>query len=194
MTDAQAPAPAGPPPAPAERTPNWGRRVVFGGVILVALLILSLAGAAFLPRWWSHRIGAQVDGSTSQGIGVGLFYGTVFTLLPLLVLWLTFRRRRSWTVRIVGIVGALLLAAPNLMTLGIVAGGGDAAHAGERTLDVEAPGFRTSTLVGVITAGAIFSAVLWLLISRQRSRRDANALRGELRARDEAPSGETGPE
>lgn len=167
---------------------------MIGGAIVLALVILSLIGAAFLPRWWSHRIGAQVDGSTSQGIGVGLFYGTVFTVLPLVVLWLTFRRRRPWTVRIMGIVGALVLAAPNLMTLGIVAGGGDAARSGQRTLDVEAPGFRASTLIGVIAGAAIFCAVLWLLDSRRRSRLDADALRSELRARDEASSRESRPE
>ena len=44
------------------------------------------AASAFLPRWWSHRIGNQADGSFTNGIGLGLFYGFTFTLVALVVL------------------------------------------------------------------------------------------------------------
>lgn len=193
MSDSPAPAVHDAPQArPAER-PSWGRRIVVGGVLLLVFVVLFFVGAAFLPRWWSHRIGDQVDGNTAQGIGVGLFYGAVFTLLPLLVLWLTFRRRRPWKVWLAGTIGALVLAAPNLLTLGIVVGTGNAAHAGERTLDVEAPSFRASTLIGALAAAALFAGAQWLLISRRRSRRAADTLRDELRARDETSRRETGP-
>ena len=55
-------------------------------LILVGLTVVALFGlSAFLPRWWSHRIGDQVHGSFSSGIGLGLFYGFVLTLIPLAI-------------------------------------------------------------------------------------------------------------
>lgn len=178
------------PPAAADADatptpPRWGRRLVVGAVVLLGLAILSLLGASYLPRWWAHRVGAQVDSSTVQGVGVGLFYGSVFTFLALIVLWITFRRRRSWKVRVAGIAAALILAVPNLLTLGIVVGTGSAAHAGERTLDVEAPFFRGATLVGALAAVAAFGALMYLLASRRRDRRAAAERRVGPPAQDE---------
>ena len=79
-------------PAPAQPAPdhNWSRRIVVGICLVVALTLLALLGAAFLPRWWAQRIGDQVDGSITTGGFLGLFYGFVFTLLPLVLLWLAF--------------------------------------------------------------------------------------------------------
>jgi len=181
-------------PQPAERTPapdggrdtNWGRRIVLGGALLLAAVVLFFLGAAFLPRWWAHRIGDQVGGSTASGIGLGLFYGSVFTFLPLLALWFAFRKRRPWKMWLAMLGGVALLAAPNLLTLGIAVGTGDAAHAGERTLDVEAPYFRASSLFGAIGATVIFAVLLYLLLTRRRGKRTEARLRDELRARDES--------
>ena len=83
------------------------------------------------------------------------------------------------------VAGALVLAIPNLLTLGIVVGNGSAAHAGERTLDVEAPNFRASTLAGAIVAVLVFIALQYLLTSRRRARAREKGLRDELKARDE---------
>ena len=88
----------------------------------------------------------------AQGIGVGLFYGFAFTLLPLALLWWGRRRASRWKTRFCPRRLALVLALPNLLTLGIVLGRGNAAHAGDRTLDVEAPGFRGAVLVGAVVA------------------------------------------
>jgi hypothetical protein len=174
-----APAPA-PPAPPAPHRPNWGKRFVVGAVVAIGLLLLSLLGSAFIPRWWAHRIGDQVGGSFATGTGVGLFYGFVFTALPLVVLWYTFHKRRSWKVWAGGLVGAIILASPNLMTLGIVIGRGSAAHAGERTLDVEAPAFRNANLFGVIGALIIVAAWRYLMFSRHRTKRKIGQLKGEL--------------
>lgn len=176
--------------APAESTParapsRWRRNLVLLVGVLVAAILAYFIGGAVLPRWWSHRIGDQVDGSQIAGTGVGLFYGFVFTLAPLLVLWLAVRRKRSWRFRGWVAAVALLLAAPNLLTLGIVVGDGNAAHAGERTLDVEAPNFRAATLAGAIVALLAFVALRWLLTSRRRTRARERGLRDELRARDD---------
>ena len=156
------------------------------GAGVVAVVALYFILAAFIPRWWGQRIGDQVDGSMSVGIGLGLFYGFVFTLLPLLLLLLALRRDRSWRTRAWLAAGAIVLAIPNLMTLGIVAGNGSAAHAGERILDVDGPGFRASTLIGVIVAVAAAIGIRYLIDSRRRARSKAGRLDEELRSRDAA--------
>src|SRR6478672_6201672 len=130
--------------------------------VLIALtlaLVVLLALSAFLPRWWSHRIGNQADGSFTNGIGLGLFYGFTFTLLALVLLVVGLRRIRSWKGRLIVLGVAILIASPNLITLGIVLGPGGGAHAGERTLDVDAPGFRASSLIGAIVAALLVLAV-----------------------------------
>ena len=125
-------------------------------------------------------------GSISAGIGIGLFYGVVFTFIPLFILTFALRRRRSWKARAWLVAAAVLLALPNLMTLGIVLGSGSAAHAGERTLDVEAPDFRAASLVGAIIGALGVIGVRYLLLSRRRAKDRESKLRGELRTRDEA--------
>ncbi|MBA3434247.1 MAG: permease [Actinobacteria bacterium] len=151
--------------------PSWSRRLLVGGIIVVAVLLGGLIASATIPRWWAQRIGDQVDGSIVAGTFIGLFYGFVFTALPLLVLAAVVRWRRTWRAIAMGIAFALLLAVPNLMTLGIVVGRGNAAHAGERILDVEAPAFRGASLVGALIALGMAAFVTYLLVSRGRARR-----------------------
>jgi hypothetical protein len=55
-----------------------------------------------------------------------------------------------------------------------VLGRGNAAHAGDRILDVEAPAFRGGTLGGVVLAGALVGLVGWLFASRGRARDEPN--------------------
>ncbi|MGI9539338.1 MAG: hypothetical protein ACR2N6_04230 [Miltoncostaeaceae bacterium] len=177
-------------PTPAEdRWRPWKRRGLIGVIAAAFLLFAILAGAAFIPRWWAQRIGDQVDGSFSAGIGLGLFYGFVFTGLALVVLYLFFRRRRSWKIWAVGLLIAAIVAAPNLMTLGIVLGSGNAAHAGERILDVDAPGFRNASTIGALAALVLVGSGVYLLTSRGRSRRKLKEL--EQREKDgDSPSAE----
>ena len=155
----------------------WLRRTVFAIFAAVALIGLAFLAAAFLPRWWSHRVANQVNGSMSVGIILGLFYGFVFTVLPLLTAWRAFRKRRPWKVW-AGLTGlAIVLAGPNLLTLGIVIGSGHGAHAGQRTLDVDAPGFRGATLAGAIIGALVIAAIEYLLIARRWDRRKLQAAR-----------------
>jgi MFS family permease len=172
-------------PAPPERArrPLGNRLLLIAGVV-IAVIVAYFILAAFLPRWWAHRIGDQVDGSMLTGVGLGIFYGFVFTFLPLLVLSFAVRRGRSWKARGWLAAIAVVLAIPNLMTLSIVAGTSGAAHAGERTLDVEGPGFRWSTLVAAIVAAAAVVAVRYLWSSRRSARGREKGLREELRARN----------
>jgi hypothetical protein len=140
--------------------------VVAGVVVAIVLL-----GAAFLPRWWAQRIADQVEGSFASGTTLGLFYGFVFTLLPLLVLSIATTVFRSWKPRVVALLFAALLATPNLLTLGIVLGSGSGAHAGDRTLDVEAPFFRGASLIGALAAAGVIGAAWYLVSGRRRLRR-----------------------
>ena len=153
-------------------------------LILVGLTVLALFGlSAFLPRWWSHRIGDQVHGSFSSGIGLGLFYGFVFTLIPLAIAWFALGRMSNWKRRLIALGLAVLVAGPNLLTLSIALGVGNAAHAGERTLDVEAPGFRTSSAIGAVVAVLAIAMLALVFRSRRRSRADVEELKAQLEAR-----------
>jgi hypothetical protein len=108
----------------------WAKRALVVILLTVVLVDAGLLGASFLPRWWAHRVGAQASGGFTGGILAGIFYGFVFTALPLAMLRVTFRKRRTWKAW-AGMFGfAILLALPNLLTLGIVLGSGKAAHAG----------------------------------------------------------------
>ena len=173
-----------PPPAAApERRDGGGRArwVLLAFAAALAALLVVVAATA-LPRWWAQRVGDQVDGSLATGLWLGFMYGLLATVLPLLVLaavWRFLRRRpAAWGI---GIAVAAVLAAPNLLTLWIVVGSGDAAHAGDRTLDVEAPWFRGGMLIGVLAGLAATAFLLWALAGRRRARADARGLRKRLR-------------
>ncbi len=159
----------------------WAKRAL--GVLAIAgvLILAGFLGAVFIPRWWAHAIGNQVHGSIAAGIIVGLFYGFIFTGLPLLVLWRTFRRRRPWKAWALGLGAAIVLALPNLFTLGIVLGTGNAAHAGDRTLDVEAPGFRGGALAGAIVAVLTVVLLEYVLISGRLHKRKLHRLEDTLK-------------
>jgi len=158
------------PPRELEPRTNWGRRAMWAGGLLVVFLAVALIASATVPRWWAHRVGDQVDGSLTQGSLVGLFYGFVFTLVPIAVIVLILRWRRTWKTIVVAVLLAVVFALPNLMTLSIVIGRGDAAHAGERTLDVDAPGFRGGSLAGAILAALLIAFIAYLFMSRRRAR------------------------
>ncbi|MGH3111586.1 MAG: permease [Gaiellaceae bacterium] len=152
------------------RETNWRRKLVLTALAIGAVLLLGLIASATIPRWWAQQVGDQVDGSIVTGTLVGLFYGFVFTALPLLVLGAVALWRRSWRALVMATAFAVLLAIPNLLTLGIVLGVGNAAHAGDRILDVEAPAFRGASLAGALIAVGLALLVGYLVLSRARAR------------------------
>jgi hypothetical protein len=168
------------------RREAWIKRGLWTIGLIVFLVVAGLLGAAFLPRWWSHRIGAQVGGGIGLGIALGLFYGFVFTALPVAILRWAFRKRRAFKTWLIWVGVAIVVALPNLLTLGIVLGSGKAAHAGERTLDVEAPDFRASSLAGAILAVLAIGLWEYLRLSRRRARHLVDALQKQLRERETA--------
>jgi hypothetical protein len=147
---------------------DFTRRAIAIALVIVALVAGYFAAAAFIPRWWSHRIGAASNGAFSTGVLLGICFGIVFTVLPLGLLWFTMRRSMRWKTRIMWLVLAVILAAPNLMTLGVAIGTGSGAHAGQRTMDVQAPGFRGATAVGTLIAVLIF--VVLVIAYRRKGR------------------------
>ena len=162
---------------PAERGSNLKRRLILGGIGLAIAVIGWFVGAAVLPRWWAQRIGDAVDGRITVGSFLGISAGVIFTVLAIFVLWLGFRFRSSWRRAIITLILAVLVASPNLLTLGIVIGDGSAAHAGERILDVDGPGFRGGTLVGVIIGVLVSALFVTTAASRRRNKRKAGELR-----------------
>jgi len=144
---------------------------------VVGLALAVLVTSATVPRWWAHRVGDQVDGSITQGTTLGIVYGFVFTFLPIVAIMLILRWRRTWKTIATALAIGIVLALPNLMTLSIVIGRGNAAHAGDRILDVEAPAFRGGTLVGAIVAAALIVFMAYLMMSRDRA--ETKARRGD---------------
>ena len=161
----------------SETGSDWGRRVTWAGGLLVVLVLAVIVSSATVPRWWAHRVGDQVDGSITQGTTLGLVYGFVFTFLPIVAIVLILRWRRTWRTILAAVVIGVVLALPNLMTLSIVVGRGNAAHAGDRTLDVDAPAFRGASLVGAIVAGVLIVFIGWLMVSRDRAQSRARRAR-----------------
>ncbi|MFI7003187.1 permease [Nocardia sp. NPDC050175] len=152
----------------------WKTWVIGGLAVLAVLFIAYFILSAFIPRWWAQRIAEMVNGSFAKGIGWGLVFGGVCTVIPLFLLLFAlrvWRRRAGRFMAGAAVVVALLVAIPNLMTLTIVLGGSNAAHAGQRILDVDAPAFRGATMAGAIAAAAIWLAALALTVVRWWRRR-----------------------
>lgn len=178
-----------------EEHPGWGRRILWGAGFFVVVVVATFVASATVPRWWAQRVGDQVDGSITQGTTLGLVYGFVFTLLPLMAIVLLLRWRATWRSLVTAVLVGVLLALPNLMTLSIVLGRGNAAHAGDRILDVEAPAFRGGSLAGAIVAGLLVGFIAYLFWSRDRARFRERRARDELHAATvtpEPPPGDSG--
>lgn len=176
------PAPAGQTPddpaaaqsttsAAARWRPDWRdvvKRLVGVVAVIVAVWLIYLFLDAFLPRWWAQVIGNAVDGSFTAGAWWGLLIGGVFTLAPVLLLAQAVLTRRSLRVRSGFLVLAILLAVPNLLTLGIVLGTSAAAHAGERILDVDGPAFRGGTAWGAVVGGLVALTIVTMSMLYRR--------------------------
>lgn len=172
-------------PGTRTRSELWVRRIVVTlGIVALALIAYSVL-SAFLPRWWAQRVAAQVDGRMSVGIFWGLFYGFVFSFVPLLVLWQARRSFLRWPWRLAVMVLAIVLAAPNWLTLACRVGISKAAEDGWLVLVTRAPGFQWSSLFGVIAGVVAAAALVSLLVSGRRRRRQVSRLEGRLAERDQ---------
>ncbi|MCV7193467.1 hypothetical protein [Mycolicibacterium brumae] len=164
-------------PGPGDRAQSWLRK---GALILITVALLIGAyflGAAFLPRWWAQQIGHRVGGSFSGGVGIGLTIGFVCTVVPIVLVVFAILWRRRWNnvPTIACLIGAAVAAVPNLLTLAVVLGTGNAAHAGERVMDVDAPAFRGASLWGAIAGAAMGALVAYLVWGYRRRGRKLHA-------------------
>lgn len=151
-------------------TKRWVRQ---GVMILVAVVVASIlyrTAASFLPRWWAESVAGQADGDSTAGTLWGLLYGFAFTFVPLTLLFQIRRSFFTWKARIIVVIIAVALAAPNWLTLSVVVGNSDAARAGKGFFDAGAPGFRLATLIGVVVGAllAILLSATSMVISRRR--------------------------
>jgi len=154
---------------PARKKGNAGVKVI---LILVALLVAVCAYfvlGAILPRWWSDVIAGQIRRDLGASVLVGMFYGFTFTFLPLLVAWQATPKAVTWPWKVAIVLVAVAIATPNLLTAGIVFGSTESAHAGQRTLSVDAGFFTTWTAVSAIAAVVAFIGVtvLWAVWRRR---------------------------
>jgi hypothetical protein len=172
---------------------NWTLRIVLLVTLLVFLGIAYLIGATVVPRWWAHRVGNRVDGSLTAGTLYGLFIGFIFTFVPLVIARQALRRV-PLKARLAFLVIALAAAAPNLMTLSIVFASSNAAHAGERVLDVEGPGFRAGSAWGAAIAVVLAMGLFVWTWKWRRDRRQLKSLRSEKKAAQAADKAEADQE
>ena len=174
--------PVDPRVAAAQAQVRTRRRVILIVIAVAVVIVGYFVGAAFLPRWWAREIGGWTRDSFTRGLLYGLAFGTVFTLVPLAVAATAFHRRLNQRVRALIVLLAIVFAIPNLLTLGISAGSGGGAHAGNRILDDRAPFFQGATLIGAIVAVVIFALALWLARARTNLRRERKLAAGRRAA------------
>jgi signal transduction histidine kinase len=171
---------------PGVKAGTWVNRAVLVLVLIALAYVAYAVSAAFFPRWWAHRVGDQVQGRLTAGTLWGLFYGFVFTLVPLLLIAQMRRRFLTWTWRFIVLAVAVLLATPNWLTLSVVVGNSKAAHAGERIFDVDAPGFRVATAFGAIGGAVVALALVAASMRLAGRRRQVRDLKGQLSDRERA--------
>lgn len=182
------------PAAAKPGMPPWAKKAIGTAVMVVALVIAYFILAAFLPRWWAQRIASLAHGSFGAGIAWGLFFGLVCTLVPLIclrVIWQVRRRKRARIMQLAALVVGVIFAVPNLLTLTVVLGTNNAAHAGERILDVDGPGFRGASVVGAVLAVVLFLVLNALGYLYAKRGRELDRMRGgDLKQRERQSKGE----
>ena len=166
----------------------WVKRLVLAVVLLAVAYIGFRISAAYFPRWWARQIKDLAGGEMTRGVLWGVFFGFVFTFVPLLVLFQVRRRFFNWTWRAVVAAVAVVLAAPNWLTLWIVLGSSKAAHDGDRILSDNAPGFRWASLLAAIFAGVLSFVIAGTSMQMKHRKNEVKRLRGE---RDELKRAET---
>ena len=170
-----------------EPRPDRKRQLLLVLVAVGAVLVAGLFGVYVLPRWWANVVANRVRGSLTTGVVMGVLLGGVLTLVALVVAALAFKRHVSWRRRGLALLGALVLSAPNLTTLGIVFGRGGGARAGRLKLDANGDGFRGASLIGAVLGIAAFVGLRYLLASRRSQRREVARLREQLHTKDAGP-------
>ncbi|GGJ19868.1 hypothetical protein [Paenarthrobacter histidinolovorans] len=162
---------------PAAKKSNRGAKIILVLVFLLVAVAAWFILGAILPRWWSDVIAGQIRRDLGASVLVGMFYGFVFTFIPLLVAWQATRKAVGWPWKAVIVLVAVAFATPNLLTAGIVFGSTESAHAGQRTLSVDAGFFTTWTAISAVAAVVVFIAVTIMWSIWRRRGKQVKALR-----------------
>jgi hypothetical protein len=162
---------------PARKSSNWAAKVIVVLVLVAVAVISYFVLAAVLPLWWANTIKDQVGGNLGSGILVGMFYGFVFTFVPLLVAWQATHRRVSWPLKIAILLVAVALATPNLLTLAVMNGTTESSHNAQRIIGTDATWFPMWSGISAIAAGVVFVIALVLWTAWRRRGRKMKELR-----------------
>jgi hypothetical protein len=148
---------------------DWfSRLILWSTAIVVGLALLAIA-AAYLPGWWAHRVADVAAGNRAAAVLGGLACGAVFSALPLLAGRSAVRPGLRPVARLVRLLEGGLLTVPNLLTLGVATRSGQDGELARAVLDVRAPGFAVSTVIGA-PAGIALVVVTWVLLAGRRRR------------------------
>ena len=173
---------------PARQRRDWFSRLILWSTAVVLGVSLVVIGAAYLPGWWADRVADVVAGNRTAGVLGGFACGLAFTALPLVVARSAVRRGLVRTERLLRVVVAVMLAVPNLLTLGVVIRGGSTGALARAVLDARGPGFRGMTLPGALL-GAVIVVGAWVLLAERRRRlHELDDLRTKLELRDSRDS------
>ena len=93
-------------------------------------------------------------------------------------------------MQITALALGVIFALPNLLSLTVVLGNNNAAHAGERILDVDGPGFRGASVVGAVLGVALFLGLVALGYMYKKRGKDLDKMRGELKQHEPQSKGE----
>ena len=166
----------------AEQKRSLQSRLSIAVVAVVVLVGLVLLAGAVIPRWWATRISNIVDERITVGTFLGIAVGAIFALVPLLILWVGWRIRKTLRRFLVFLVLAIVVAFPNLATLGVWTGTGSGANSARNKLDQFAPGFQGGTLFGVILGAVTALVIMYLSFSRRRNKQMARDLKAQIKA------------
>ncbi|MGO4385188.1 hypothetical protein [Specibacter sp. RAF43] len=126
MTDSPAPSPeTTPPPHPVgARAPRsrWQARTIVAAVAALVLIGGYLIASVTVPLFWANAIRDQVGGQLGNSIPLGMFYGFMFSFVPVVVAWPAHHKKLNNWVRLSVLVLAVLLTVPNLLTLAVLYG------------------------------------------------------------------------
>lgn len=105
------------------KMPVWLFRTILGVAAAVVLVVVYLIASVTVPLMWADSISDQIGGQLGNSIPLGMFYGFVFSFVPVTVAWQAHHRGLNKWVRVSLVALGLLLTIPNLLTLAVLFGG-----------------------------------------------------------------------
>lgn len=159
-------------PALKKPLPVWLSRTIIAFVAVVVAGVALLIASATVPVAWANMISNQVAGKASASIPLGMFYGFMFSFIPVVVGWQAHYKNMNKWLRLSILVLAALLALPNVLTLLVLNANTDAAVRARLNWLVNAEWFGIWSLwfmvIGVVSAVVvIFLTHIWARRGRE---------------------------